>query len=77
MRGLVEGLSTGPYLKEVLLNLDKLDFEMRKVIVLLFTSFLKLNVSGTNPLVEYLYAFHVQYVDYVFAKYTSLLHQQL
>ncbi len=70
MRGLAAGLSTGGYLKEVVLSLDKLDFEMRKAIVQLFTSFLKLNVEGENPLVNYLYDFHVQYIDYVFAKYS-------
>ncbi len=42
---------------------------MRKAIVQLFTSFLKLNVPGTNPLVEYLHSFHAEYIDYVFAKY--------
>jgi len=66
--GLVDGISTGPYLKEVILNLDKFDFEMRKVIVQLFTSFLKLEVGETNPLVDYLYSFHAQYIDYAFAK---------
>lgn len=70
MLGLLEGISTGPYLKEVVLNLDKLDFEMRKAIVQLFTNFLKLNVAGENPLVTYLLNLRVQYIDYVFAKYS-------
>ena len=61
-------MSTGPYLKEVLLGLDKFDFELRKEVVQLFINFLKLKVPNPNPLVNYLHNFHTQYIDYVFAK---------
>ena len=73
MKGLLEGISTGPYLKEVILNLHKIEFEKRKELVQMFTSFVKLQVSGPNPLVGYIYDFHDAYIDYVFSQYSFLL----
>ncbi len=69
----MEGISTGPYLKEVLLNLHKFEFEKRKELVELFTGFLKLPMAGAdNPLVQYLCAFKTEYMNYIFSKYVSL-----
>lgn len=68
MRELLQGICTGPYLKEILLNFHKVEFEKRKDLVQLFSSFVKLRVPAPNPLVDYILGFAAAYLDYVFAK---------
>ena len=64
----MEAFSTGPYLKKIILEMDKFDFETEKELSKLIANVLKLQIPGINPLVEYLYAFHGQYIEYVIKK---------
>lgn len=48
--------------------MDKFDFETKKELSKLIASIVKLQIPGINPLVEYLYEFHPQYIEYVIKK---------
>ncbi len=75
-KGLVAGVSTGIYLKEVLLHLHRLEFELRKDVVRLFSRLVALDVGEENELVEYLYNFHRQYIEYAIEQYCPTLPSQ-
>ena len=66
LKELLQGISSGQYLKEVILNLHKVDFEKRKEITNFFNQLMKIKV---NALVPYLLTFVKEYIAYIFAKY--------
>lgn len=56
-------------MKKVILELDRFDFETKKDLAKLIANFLKLQIAGVNPLVEYIFSFHEQYLELVIKKY--------